>query len=63
MEISDIQIINDYDKKCEVTFCDPDDDWNDCLKIVLSKNDMWSIHDFCQDKLSYAAELKKGKSK
>ena len=54
-EISDIQILSN--NKIEITFCCAPD-FDDCLKIIVSKDVMWQIHKFCGEKLSYAAKTK-----
>ena len=54
MEIIDIQELSFG--KFEITFGNESGD--DIIKIIISKEDMWFIHDYCQDKLSYKAQLK-----
>lgn len=58
MEISDIQIL--IGGKIEITFC-CQPDMTDCLKIIIDKENMWQIAKYCQENLSFAAELRKNK--
>jgi len=60
MEIIDIQEIKqEYSvgTKFEITFDDGHGD--DGVKIIMNKDDMWQIHDYCQKQLSYGAQNKK----
>lgn len=53
MEISDIQIVNEHEKITEITFCDPSENYDDCLKLKISIEDMSTIYNFCQTKLNF----------
>ena len=55
MDISNIEQTKQGDT--EITFCCLPD-MNDCLRVVVSRDDMWQIAKYCQNNLSYAAELK-----
>lgn len=58
MEISDIQELPNGN--LELTFaCGPD--YDDFMKLTLTKDNMWTIHKYCGDHLSYAAQLKNDK--
>ena len=57
MEISDIQFENG---KVVITFCSTET-YDDILEIKISKSEAWKIHDFCREKISYAAELREEK--
>lgn len=63
MEISDIQEIKqDFKQMFEITFAD-ESTGDDCAKIILSKSDMQQIGKYCQNELSYGAQLRKEKKK
>ena len=58
MEIIDIQPIKQgISEKFEITF--GNDVGYDIAKITISKEDMWQIAEYCHDKLSYGAQLRK----
>ena len=60
MKIIDIQEIKqNITTKFEITF--DDGEGYDGVKIIISKEDMWQIAHYCQDELSYGAQLKKKK--
>ena len=59
MEISDIQKVNQgISEKFEITFADESEGF-DCVKIIMSKDDMWQIAEYCHSELSLAAQRKK----
>ena len=43
--------------KFEVIFMDESGD--DSVKIIMTKDNMWEIAQYCHNKLSYGAELRK----
>ena len=53
-QISDIQLLKDGN--IEITFCSADG--IDFMTLKLDKHSMWQIHEFCRNKLSYAATKK-----
>ena len=58
MEIIDIQKVKQgISEKFEITF--DDGEGYEGVKIIISKNDMWQIVDYCHTELSYGAQLKK----
>lgn len=57
MDISDI-ILNEQTGKVEITFCDEGTN-DDIVTVKISKDVAWQIHEFCQNSISYATQLKK----
>jgi len=58
MEIIDIQKVKQgISEKFEITF--DDGEGYDGVKIILSKDDMWQIADYCHSELSLAAQRNK----
>jgi len=58
--ISDIQKMPD--NNIEITFCTYPN-CEDYLTLTIDERTAWEIHDFCQKKLSYGAQLKNEKIK
>ena len=65
MEIIDIQERPTYGSsrlcdRFEITF--DDGDGNDGMKVMISRDDMFQISDYCSSELSYAAQIRKGQA-
>ena len=60
--ISDIQIIDEVKQKVEITFC-VYPSCEDYIKLIVDYRTLWEITSFTKDNLSYAAHLKRQKTR